>query len=112
MLKIDFKDRNNTNSPFSNIENIFNSVKVIDTPIVRELIQEIESGEYVDEYRFKDKFGATLYVDYLSTGCKAAIILALGYKEKLDLTECGYNALDAILKHCINRQLIHYLHKP
>lgn len=106
MLKLNFKNFREPNIPFSDIDAIFNSVKVKDTPIVRQMIKEIEEGEYFNEYQFKDRFGTALSVDYLSTGCKAAIILALGYTEKLDLTECGYNALDAILKYCREGEVV------
>ena len=106
MIKIEFKRRDEPNIPFSNIEEIFCKTEVKDTPVVRQMIAEIEGGRYFDPYRFKDKFGTTLSVDYLSTSCKAAIILALGYKEKLDLTECGDNALNAILKHCRNGNVV------
>lgn len=106
MLKLEFKSKNKRGIPFSDIEEIFDRTEVRDTPLVRKFIQEIEQGEYISPRFFKGRYGGELSTTCLSTGCKAAIILALGYKDTLDLTECGHNAINKILKNCSHGKVI------
>lgn len=106
MLKIEFKDANCREAPLSDIDKIFQELEYKDTPLVRQFIEEIEHGKYYDTSDFIDRFGRHLSISDMSTGCKAAIILALGYRKPLDLTECGKNARDSIVQNCTSGHIL------
>jgi hypothetical protein len=71
-----------------------------DTHENREFIEEIEGGQYKDQYTFTDRFGCKLYKEDLSTGCKVAILIAEKQDSIIDTMECGINALISIITHC------------
>ena len=106
MLKIEFKDANCREAPLSDIDKIFQELEYKDTPLVRQFIEEIEHGKYYDTSDFIDRFDRHLSISDMSTGCKAAIILALGYRKPLDLTECGKNARDSIVQNCTSGHIL------
>lgn len=63
------------------------------------LMKEIEDATYMNEAEFVDRFGRTLPISRLSTGCKTAIVVEHNPEEVVDLLECGYNARDAIIRN-------------
>lgn len=83
------------------IEKEFNSLEVKGTSLNKALINEIEQANYEDEASFIDRFGYKLYMEYLSTGCKAALLVA-NTNLNVDLQECGSNAVSAIVRLCNN----------
>lgn len=102
MLKIHLKDEDKRLE--FDIEGEFSSLLVQDTPLNRRLIKEIDKGEYRDSLYFIDRFGDKLSVRYLSTGCKAALLVA-NTNLNVDLQECGYNAVSAIVRNCTDGEI-------
>lgn len=102
MLKIHLKDEDKRLE--FDIEGEFSSLLVQDTPLNRRLIKEIDKGEYRDSLYFTDRFGDKLSVRYLSTGCKAALLVA-NTNLNVDLQECGYNAVSAIVRNCTDGEI-------
>lgn len=72
----------------------------------QQMLEFIEHGTLNSEVDFIDRFGYKLYIDNLSTGCKAALCV-LHFPDKIiDLKECGNNAVEAILRLCKNGSII------
>ena len=82
------------------IEEAFYDIKLTCTEEEKRIVNEIEHGELIDNSRFKDRFGCTLYIRDLSTGCKAGLIVLHNKDKVLDCIECGNNARDVIIRHC------------
>lgn len=78
-------------------EQFFLNVEVEDTEYNRRAIEEIDEGQYLNELEFIDRFGYKWPVEYLSTGCKAALLVESGKCERVHLVECGRNARDFII---------------
>lgn len=105
MLNLYFRDDGSVKLPddiIIDVEDEFNKTKIVDTELVRLFIQEIDQGTYLNEFYFTDRFGAKLPISNLSTGCKAAILVALEPSVCIDIRECGNNARDLIIKLCKN----------
>ena len=66
----------------------------------KRIVKAIDQGELIDSNKFKDRFGVSLYVSELSTGCKAAICAYYHPELIVDTQECGLNARDAIFNYC------------
>lgn len=92
----------------NNVEELFAKSIIIDTPEIRRLIKEIDQGEFLDGTRFKDRFGYTVYLSELSSGCKAALCVCLHPNKIIDLVECGINARDSIIRNCSAGNIIFY----
>lgn len=109
MLTIKFLDSKDT-SVSTNAEVEFNKIDVVDTPIIRKIMQDIDKAVYYNSDYFIDRFGAKIPISFLSTGCKAAIaieILAMnGVTKAFDTIECGINAKNAIIKNCRNGNIL------
>lgn len=80
----------------NDVEEYFTSVLLKIDDIEKALVHEIEHGELKDDKFFVDRFGGTLYLDCLSTGCKAALCVANSDKV-ISLVECGWNVHDVIV---------------
>ena len=64
------------------------------------LIEAIDGGHLDSRATYIDRFGTQLSISELSTGCKAGLCV-LHYKESIvSLRECGYNAVESILRFC------------
>lgn len=104
MLKLEFKIPEmgyNQKKMYSDIENEIRQMKVKDTLIVRRLIEEIEKGKYCDQYSFIDRFGFKIFINNMSTGCRAALLMATNPPSyAVDLSELGLTAQDAIIRNC------------
>jgi len=100
MLKIQFDDEVDLNTIECDAEKVFDNTKFVEDATVRTLIKSIEQGEYFDDVVFTDRFGHQLYLENLSTGCKAAIGVHLNPDKTIYLVECGLNARDAIINYC------------
>ena len=103
MLNIELRDRG-TDLKFD-IESEFLKCSTPDTPLNRQLIKEIEQGEYIDGLSFRDRFGDKLGIEYLSTGCKAALLVA-NTNQHVDLQECGDNAVSVIIRRCTQGNIV------
>lgn len=90
------------------IDKEFASTLVEDLPQIRNIMKEIDSASYVNSREFIDRFGKHLYIDRLSTGCKAAILVVLKPYAVIDTRECGLNARDAIIYNCSNGRIVFY----
>lgn len=108
MLNIYFKDECNydKNNTVTNVEQLFEHLKVKGTDIDKKLINLIEKGKYLNEYSFIDRFGYKLHYEDMSTGCKAALCVANYPNKIIDLLECGCNARDIIISICKNGNII------
>lgn len=84
--------------PTMDIDGEFYSYEIKDSPVNRILLQEIEQATYCDEMSFIDRFGYKLPKEFMSTGCKAALLVA-NTDIEVDLAECGPNAKGAIIQH-------------
>lgn len=68
------------------------------------ILREIEKARYCDQFSFIDRFGYKLPISDLSTGCKAALLVQ--GDGIISLYECGRNARDVILNHCVDGTVI------
>ena len=80
-------------------EEAFMLMRIKKTELAAKLISEIDRAQYIDETEFLDRFGRTLPISRLSTGCKTALVVAHNPDKVVDLLECGYNARDAIIRN-------------
>lgn len=65
----------------------------------KDIVKYVDEGELQNTQYFKDRFGISLYTDCLSTGSKAGLLVSSSDKV-IDLTECGLNAIAAIILYC------------
>lgn len=89
-----------------NIDEMFDCEKIPDTVEIREILKDIDHAHYSDEYSFIDRFGFKLRAEELSTGSKAAILVANHPELWIDLTSSGINARDSIIRHLRNGRVI------
>lgn len=80
-------------------EAAFLTLRVTRSDLTATLMREIDKAKYVDEVSFIDRFGRTLPISRLSTGCKTAIVVEHNPDKIVDLIECGYNARDSIIRN-------------
>ena len=111
MLNLYFKDdeRDRSKIPYNIVTDVeleFSRLNIPDTELVRVFISCIDHGEYLSSTHFTDRFGSKLSLDYLSTGCKAAILVALEPDTFIDIRECGNKARDSILRHCKDGNIV------
>lgn len=92
-------DENNIEDK-TDIEELFKVIQLKGTKLERKVIELIEHGTYNDSESFIDRFGYKLYNSELSTGCKAALCVINRPDTKINLIECGTNAIDIILSIC------------
>lgn len=70
-----------------------------DCRLSKEIIKEIDNGKYINESTFLDRFGVSLYTDYLSTSSKALLLLISCKDKVLNFDEVGDNAIKYALTH-------------
>jgi len=88
------------------VEAAFTNLKTLPTTLNKKLMQEIEGAQYVSPLEFIDRFGRTLHIVYLSTGCKASIVVAQNSDKVVSIRECGINARDAIIRNITEGNII------
>ena len=88
------------------VDTFFKCIKLTGCDYDRKIIAEVEHGKYVDNESFIDRFGRTLYRDFLSTGTKAALTLYHADNILLSGIGVGRNALAAIVRWCNNGNLL------
>lgn len=88
------------------IDYLFELVKLRDDEITRKLLWEIDEARYNDSISIIDRFGMQLSLLDISTGCKAALLVAYNPDIEYDLTLCGWNARDAIIKNIKNGRIL------
>ncbi len=93
-------DAENKKADIVDIEATFSKLEIPVMDSVKQMIEAIDGGEMADSQTFRDRFGVSLYLSELSTGCKAAICALLLPDKIIDLQECGLNARDAIFNYC------------
>ncbi len=59
------------------IEAAFSKLEISISSTLKSIVSAVDSAIVIDKNTFKDRFGVTLYYSELSTGCKAAICVAL-----------------------------------
>ena len=84
-------------------------IKLQGTKLERKFIEVIEQGEYLDPLSFIDRYKYKLTKDDLSTGCKAALVVANRPNTPVSLIECGYNAVSAIVQYCRDGEVYTYV---
>ena len=99
-------DAENTKADVVDIEATFSRLKVCMTKSTIEIIKSVDFGDMIDDISYKDRFGNKLYLSELSTGCKAAICVALLPDKIIDLQECGLNARDAVFNYCEDGKIL------
>ena len=93
-------DAENCQADIVDIDAAFSKLEIVVNDVVKNIIKAVDTGNMIDESTFEDRFGVRLYLSELSTGCKAAICVALMPDQMIDLQECGLNARDAIFNYC------------
>ena len=88
------------------IDAAFSKLEIPVDESVKNIIKAVEQGNMIDTATFVDRFGVKLYLSELSTGCKAAICVALKPDKIIDLQECGLNARDAVFNYCENGKIL------
>lgn len=95
------------NGPVENdVERAFDMAQIVDCEAVRNVIRDIEHGEYLDNKNFKDRFGHEISIDDLSSGSKACIVLACNKGIILDTKECGRNVLDYMIHMDVDASIV------
>lgn len=88
------------------VEKEFNFIDLKETSETRKIIETIEKGKWLDTESYIDRFGFKLWMDNMSTGCKAGLVAASTPNKIINLRECGYNARDSILQILKNGHLM------
>ena len=83
----------------------FSRILFADSNLTRIFLSEIEQGCYKDTMHFIDRFGDKLLITYLSTGTKAACVIASNPDVEIDITEVGLNARDSIIRNISNGKI-------
>jgi hypothetical protein len=110
MLNITFKDKAKPSMDIDmEFKEIVGSISGSDTN--KRLIQKIDKGTYIDEDSFMDRFGYKLRMSDLSTGCKAALLVA-NTSIMVDLQECGENAKSIIFNNCKSGNVMLWIDWP
>ena len=91
-----------------NIDTKFKRLKIQNTDYNMQMVLSIDNGKLLDNGCFIDRFGATLYTDDLSTGCKTAILVGAFPTQLVSAIECGENALFQIIKNCKDGHILMY----
>ena len=109
MLNVKILEVSESAIPHMDIERVFDLTfeTIEDTPMNRAIIEIIEHGQYLNGCEFIDRFGNTLYYDYLSTGSKAAL-LAANTDLEVDLIEAGMNVWDFLVLNLDHGNIIVY----
>lgn len=89
-----------------NIRKLFDQYIIEDSTEIRRVIHEIDGGEFFSSDGFIDRFGYKTNIDYLSTGCKSAILVINHPDKWIDLTSSGLNARDSIIRNLRNGKII------
>ena len=97
MLHIRIK--NNDEKVLTNVHKEFAKLDFKNTSINSKLLKEIEGGTYKDSTHFIDRFNDKVPTSFLSSGCKAAIVVASHPDREIDITEAGINARDSIIRN-------------
>lgn len=101
MLTIYFEDNNYDKSKLiHDVEYEFMEIELNGSDIEKLLLNDIEQAKYSDKGHFIDRFGVYLTKEFLSTGCKAALIVINRGDKIINTVECGRNALASIIEHC------------
>lgn len=87
-------------------EAAFLRTKVENTELNAKLMSDIDQAQYVNAAEFVDRFGRTLPISELSTGCKTALVIVCNSDKVVDLKECGHNARDAIIRNIRNGKVL------
>lgn len=82
------------------VETLFTRIAINGSSVERDLIASIDKGKYNSPTSFIDRFGYKLPIEFLSTGCKAALCVVNNPDKPISLKECGHNAIDCILEKC------------
>ena len=88
------------NDIITDVELAFNAVKLCGSEVEAIILREIEQAQYKDATHIIDRFGDKLSIDFISTGCKAALVVLNNPDKVVSLVECGYNARDIIINYC------------
>jgi hypothetical protein len=99
-------DAENNQADIIDIDATFSKLSIALNDQIKNIIKAVDLGEMVDDTTFSDRFGVRLYLSELSTGCKAAICVALMPDKIVDLQECGLNARDAIFNYCEDGKIL------
>lgn len=81
----------------SDVEDAFLDIKLSGSELERKILRKIEGASFYSSSFFLDRFSAKLPVSDLSTGCKAALVVASRPDLLVDTKECGFNARDTIV---------------
>ncbi|MBR3102490.1 MAG: hypothetical protein IKQ27_01145 [Lachnospiraceae bacterium] len=103
MLKLRFRNEKDTYDESiveHDIEKLFFATTIEKNDLTVRLLKQIENAEYVSSSKYRDRFGIVLSISDLSTGTKAALCVQYHTDRIIDLVECGFNAIDAILENC------------
>lgn len=79
-------------------EKFFATNKIIYDDFAKAVIKNVEHGSFLDETRFLDNFGVSLYVDAFSTGTKTLLNINSYTDKVFNCDEIGDNALREALK--------------
>lgn len=80
-----------------------------DKALTNTILRYIDKTEIVDEYYLRNRFGKQIPIYAISTGAKAALLLAFIDNPDsyiLDTKECGWNAIQAIILFCKNCNIL------
>ena len=88
------------------IEDAFFLTRLCGSDIEKQAIKMVDNGTYIDSTWFEDRFGGKLYLDSLSTGCKAIIVVGNNPNKIIDTIECGPNAIKSLLNICNDGNVI------
>lgn len=86
---------------------IFSQAVIPDNEYTRGAVEEIDGGQLLPGATgFISKYGQQLPLSELSTGCKAAILVPL-VDGTLNMAEAGCNALQYVIAHCTDVDILY-----
>lgn len=96
----------------SDVELAFGKTKINDLETSEHLISEIDGAHFNGSAEdVRDKFGNKILITSLSSGAKAALVVANNHDKAVSMMEVGENAIMSIIRWCrsghivINREL-------
>lgn len=107
-LADDITEQKLDKSIIGDVEEAFGKLRLTGTQEDREIIQRIESGRFNSATSFIDRFGYKLPISDLSSGSKAALLVANNPDKIIDLRESSLDARDIIIKTLKNGNIILY----
>ena len=93
-------------NPIMDVEASFKEIQLKGSIKERFFLQAIDNAEFLSPQQFKAENGDIVDISYLSTSCKAALVVLDNPGRIVSCLEVSYLAISDIIKQCPNCSLI------